>query len=74
MESEEDGEAAIMMDKLQEIDALAISENSPKENWVIDSGCSYHMTSRRDWFSEFKRRSQEDKCYLLMIEQSPFKE
>ena len=54
MESEKDGEAAVMVDKLLEIDALTISDHSPKDNWVIDSGCSYHMTSRKDWFSEFK--------------------
>lgn len=54
MESEDDGEAAIMVDKLQEIDALAISDQSSSDKWVIDSGCSYHMTSRRDWFSDFK--------------------
>lgn len=54
MESEEDGEAAVMVDTLQEINALAISDHGPRDNWVIDSGCSYHMTSRQNWFSEFK--------------------
>lgn len=54
MESEDSGEAAVMVDKLQEIDALAISDQNPRDRWVIDSGCSYHMTSRREWFSEFK--------------------
>lgn len=53
-ESEDDGEAAIMVDKLQEIDALAISDQDPRDKWVIDSGCSYHITSRPDWFIDFK--------------------
>ena len=53
MENEDDGEAAVMVDKMQEIDALTISDQDPRENWVIDSGCSYHMTSRREWFCEF---------------------
>lgn len=54
MESgDDDGEAAVMIDELQEVDALAISDQNPREKWVIDSGCSYHMTSRREWFVEF---------------------
>lgn len=52
-ESEDDGAAAVMVDKLQEVDALAISDQDPRDKWVIDSGCSYHMTSRREWFVEF---------------------
>ena len=54
MESEDNDEAAVMVDKLQEIDALAISDQNPRDRWVIDSGCSYHMTSRREWFCEFE--------------------
>lgn len=53
MKSEAHGEAAIMVDKIQEIEALSISKTSPKDRWIIDSGCSYHMTSRRDWFESF---------------------
>ena len=53
MESEDDGKAAVMVDKMQEIDALTISDQDPRDKWVIDSGCSYHITSRREWFSEF---------------------
>lgn len=53
MENEEDGEAAVMVDKLQEVDALAVTDQDSRDKWVIDSGCSYHMTSRREWFVEF---------------------
>lgn len=42
-----------MVDKLHEVDALTISEQDPRERWIIDSWCSYHMTSRREWFTEF---------------------
>ena len=54
MESEGDGEAAVMVDKMLEVDALSISDQYPRDRWVIDSGCSYHMTSRREWFSDFR--------------------
>ena len=47
MENEEDGEAVVMVDKLLEVDALAVTDQDPRDKWVIDSGCSYHMTSRR---------------------------
>lgn len=36
MESEDDGEAAVMVDKLQEVDALAISDQDSRGKWVID--------------------------------------
>ncbi|CAA7038048.1 unnamed protein product [Microthlaspi erraticum] len=54
MESEHNGEAAVMVDTLHEIDALTISDQDPKDRWIIDSGCSYHMTSRRDWFEDYE--------------------
>ena len=59
MESEDNGEAAVMVDKLQEVDASTISEQDPRERWIIDSGCSYHMTSRREWFTEFSEAAGE---------------
>ena len=31
-----------------------VSEGScPKHQWLLDSGCSYHMTPYRDWFSSY---------------------
>lgn len=54
MENEDHCEAAVMVEKLQEIEALTISDKNPKDWWVIDSRCSYHMTSRRKWFHTFK--------------------
>ena len=48
LEGEENAEAAVV------IDALTVSDSWHQEKWVIDSGCSYHMTSRRDWFDTFE--------------------
>ena len=60
MEFEDNGEAAVMVDKLHEVDALTISEQDPRERWIIDSGCSYHMTSRCEWFTEFSEAAREN--------------
>ena len=48
LEGEDSAEAAVV------IDALMVSDSWHQEKWVIDSGCSYHMTSRRDWFDTFE--------------------
>ena len=50
---EDQGEAAVIVDKLHYSNALAVSDLNPRDNWVIDSGCTYHMTSMRDWFDTF---------------------
>ncbi|KAL6513040.1 E3 ubiquitin-protein ligase upl4 [Orobanche minor] len=32
---------------------VLISEGQSKNEWILDSGCSFHMTPNRDWFEEF---------------------
>ncbi|KAL1192839.1 Retrovirus-related Pol polyprotein from transposon TNT 1-94 [Cardamine amara subsp. amara] len=51
---DEDAMAAVVIEQSAGVDALSVSENWHQERWVIDSGCSYHMTSRRDWFDTFE--------------------
>lgn len=34
--------------------ALNTSNDLTKDKWYVDSGCTRHMTFRRDWFSNFK--------------------
>ena len=51
LEGDDNAEAAVV------IDALMVSDSWYQEKWVIDSGCSYHMTSRRDWFDTFEEVS-----------------
>lgn len=36
-------------------DVLAVSVNGTKGDWVLDSCCTFHMTSRRDQFIKFKQ-------------------
>lgn len=33
-----------------------MTDDSVRDNWVIDSRCTYQMTSRRDWFVEFQEK------------------
>ena len=48
LDGDESAEAAVV------IDALTVSDSWHLEKWVIDSGFSYHMKSRRDWFETFE--------------------
>ncbi|XXG45985.1 hypothetical protein AAC387_Pa02g0930 [Persea americana] len=36
--------------------ALSMIENGihPKDEWILDSGCFYHMCPNRDWFTTYK--------------------
>ncbi|GKV16510.1 hypothetical protein SLEP1_g27143 [Rubroshorea leprosula] len=33
---------------------LSVSTNSSGEEWILDSGCSFHVCPRRDWFETYK--------------------
>ncbi len=45
-----------------------------KENvWIVDSGCSRHMTGDKNWFSSLKRASPRlDRLSLVMLLLVPF--
>ena len=49
---DESGDVVVVVD--QKDDALFVSDNRHGDEWILDSGCSYHMTSRRDWFDQFQ--------------------
>ncbi|KAK4400677.1 Retrovirus-related Pol polyprotein from transposon TNT 1-94 [Sesamum angolense] len=35
-------------------DILSISTNQYVDAWILDSGCSYHITPNREWFSSYR--------------------
>ncbi|KAL0350082.1 UNVERIFIED_CONTAM: Retrovirus-related Pol polyprotein from transposon TNT 1-94 [Sesamum radiatum] len=35
-------------------DMLSISTNQCVDAWIIDSGCSYHITPNREWFTSYR--------------------
>lgn len=48
MDQDSDGEAAVAIGDPEILDALTATGDEANDNWVIDSGCTHHMTSRRD--------------------------
>jgi hypothetical protein len=37
-------------------DMLSVASNSkhPVDSWILDSACSFHVTSNRDWFDTYR--------------------
>lgn len=53
------GEATMVKDDseatgLYVLEALHLTGISLEDEWVIDTGCSYHMTYRREWFEDLR--------------------
>ena len=34
---------------------LAVSTQEYKQEWILDSGCTFHVCPRKDWFKEYKQ-------------------
>ncbi|PON54809.1 LOW QUALITY PROTEIN: Gag-Pol-related retrotransposon family protein [Trema orientale] len=49
-----DGDAVIVDDGYESSEVLSISESENSKEWVMDSGCSYHMCPREDWFMDYQ--------------------
>lgn len=47
-ENEGQVEAGVITEKLVFSEALSMNDQEARDKWVIDSGCTYHMTSRMD--------------------------
>ena len=60
---DDDGENAVAIEQLETGNALNVSMDVSNSDWVIGSGCTHHMTSRRDWFLEF---SEKDASKILL--------
>lgn len=48
------GEAGVIVEKMVFSEALSMDGQGEKDVWVLDSGCTFHMTSRRDWFVDLQ--------------------
>ncbi|GKV43027.1 hypothetical protein SLEP1_g50368 [Rubroshorea leprosula] len=54
-EKSSDANIASCSDNLDDGDCvLAASTNSSGEEWILDSGCSFHVCPRHDWFETYK--------------------
>lgn len=38
-------------------EVLVVSKNSSMNGWILDSGCSYHMTPHKEYFSSIEMRN-----------------
>ena len=54
LESENPGEAGVITEKLVFSEALSVNDLAVRDIWVLDSGCTSHMSARRDWFCSFR--------------------
>uniref|UniRef100_A0A1J3F7G4 Retrovirus-related Pol polyprotein from transposon TNT 1-94 n=1 Tax=Noccaea caerulescens TaxID=107243 RepID=A0A1J3F7G4_NOCCA len=48
------GEAGVVTEKLVYSEALNVDDLKADDVWVLDSGCTFHMTARRDWFIDLQ--------------------
>jgi len=48
------GDVANILDGLDTCDVLSVSNTDPQEQWILDTGCTYHMTPRKDFFCDYQ--------------------
>ena len=63
--SRKSGEASVMESDHTDGELLVASDvdSRASENWILDFGCTFHMTPNRDWFSTYEPMH---KCAILM--------
>ena len=54
-QEEPKGEVAVVQDGYDSSDMLMVSTSKSHKCWILDSGCSFHMTPNRDWFESFEQ-------------------
>ena len=51
----ESGEVDVASDGYESYEVFLVSDFKSEDEWILDSGCSFHMTPNRSWFSTFKK-------------------
>ncbi|KAK3031411.1 hypothetical protein RJ639_037409 [Escallonia herrerae] len=46
-------DARVVEDNFDGADVLSVTINCSDERWILDTGCSYHMCPKRDWFATY---------------------
>lgn len=62
-ESDGLGEARVITEKLVFTEALNVDHQDAKSQWVIDSGCTFHMTSHKEWLYDL---CEKDPMMILL--------
>lgn len=50
----EPGEASLAEEDYESSEALAVTQQDSRREWILDSGCSFHMTPNKDWFESLQ--------------------
>lgn len=59
----EKGEASVVSDGYESAEVLVVSCQQSSTDWILDSGCSFHMCPIKSWFEDLKE--QEEGMVLL---------
>ncbi|RVX00023.1 Retrovirus-related Pol polyprotein from transposon TNT 1-94 [Vitis vinifera] len=58
-----EGDAAVILDGYDSAEVLNVAEVDSGKEWILDSGCSFHMCPIKAWFEDFK---EADGGYVLL--------
>ncbi|CAM8971845.1 unnamed protein product [Rhodiola kirilowii] len=53
---QEEGDAAVVDDGYDSADLLVVMDGEANSRWIMDSGCSYHMTPNKSWFQQLEEK------------------
>ena len=56
-------DAAVILDGYDSAEVLNVAEVDSGKEWILDSGCSFHMCPIKAWFEDFK---EADGGYVLL--------
>lgn len=51
---DDDGDAAVVSDGYESSEVLTVSDSNSGKDWVLDSGCTFHMCPNKCWFSDLE--------------------
>lgn len=54
----DDGEASVASDGYESAEALTISNNQISDEWILDSGCTFHTCHTKSWFESIQESDQ----------------
>lgn len=44
-----------MTDGYDNSDVLIVTDQPCSDEWILDSGCTFHMTPNQEWFDTYKK-------------------
>lgn len=54
MQKNQKPDPAEVTEKVEGTDVLNVVENNIGDEWILDSGCSFHMCPHKGWFLDLK--------------------